>query len=40
MTCEFKTSTRRFPPPWSVGETIDCFIIRDAHCQEPSLRLL
>jgi hypothetical protein len=24
---------RRFPPPWSVGETDACFIVRDANRQ-------
>ena len=24
---------RRFPPPWSVEETDDCFIVRDAKGQ-------
>lgn len=25
--------TRRFPPPWSVEETIACFIVRDRDGQ-------
>jgi hypothetical protein len=26
-------SQRRFPPPWSVGETAPCFIVRNANEQ-------
>jgi hypothetical protein len=25
--------TRRFPPPWTVDEGTDCFVIRDVHGQ-------
>jgi hypothetical protein len=25
--------TRRFPPPWSVDEGTECFVIRDANGQ-------
>ena len=24
---------RRFPPPWSVEELEECFVVRDAHEQ-------
>ena len=27
------TERRRFPPPWSVEETVPCFILRDANRQ-------
>jgi hypothetical protein len=28
-----KSTSRRFPPPWSVEETDACFIVRDANGQ-------
>ena len=27
------TSRRRFPPPWTIDETAECFIVRDATGQ-------
>jgi hypothetical protein len=40
--------TRRFPPPWPVGETSACFVLRDAngevlayvYCEEAAVKLL
>ena len=26
-----ETTSRRFPPPWTVEETAPCFIVRDAN---------
>ena len=34
-----ETTSRRFPPPWSVEETAPCFIVRDANGQHDRLRL-
>ena len=28
-----ETTSRRFPPPWTVEETAPCFIVRDANGQ-------
>ena len=30
-------TARRFPPPWTVEETPNCFIVRDANGQALSL---
>jgi hypothetical protein len=37
---ELVLKKRRFPPPWSVEEQDACFVVRDAHFQPLSLRLL
>jgi hypothetical protein len=34
-----KAAPRRFPPPWSIEELAECFIVRDANGQdEPGRR--
>jgi endo-1,4-beta-D-glucanase Y len=30
----FKFTTRRFPPPWSVEEQSACFVVRDHNRQQ------
>jgi len=33
MASSFMPSPRRFPPPWSIDEHEECFIVRDASGQ-------